>query len=111
MDNKICLILSTTDSREHAEMIADTLVFEHLAACVQIGAALRSTYYWEGNAQTESEYPLSIKTTFQNVEKLRKRFMQLHTYKCPQWICLQAEASQDYAKWVEESCSDKIKLD
>ncbi|MFO8081519.1 MAG: divalent cation tolerance protein CutA, partial [Armatimonadota bacterium] len=41
-------VFCTTDSREEAEAIAEKLVREELAACVQIAGPITSVYRWQG---------------------------------------------------------------
>ncbi len=103
MNTKILKIETTCPTIEMAEMLADTLVFENLAACVQIGAEIKSVYTWKGKTYKEREIPISIKTSARSLEKIYERVSDLHSYECPQWIVTEVICSDDYAKWVEES--------
>jgi hypothetical protein len=101
MKNQILCIFSTTPTKELAELISQTLVFERLAACVQVGSPVKSTYIWEGKPYCETEYPLLIKASEAMLEKLRGRYMEIHSYDCPEWVVVRAEASAEYAKFVK----------
>lgn len=104
MESEICVVFSTVDSKTKAKIIAETLVFERLAACVQIGSEIKSVYVWQGKPRNEIEFPLIIKTSASKIAELKSRFMELHNYECPEWVCIKAEASKKYFDWVEESC-------
>lgn len=106
MENEICLIFTTTNSRTKAETIAETLVSEKLAACVQIGSEIKSVYVWEGKSYNETEFPITIKASVSRLDELKARFSDLHNYECPEWVCLKAEASAGYFDWVEKSCKN-----
>ena len=103
MQDEICVVLSTAPSAEQAELIAETLVFEKLAACAQTGAPVKSYYIWKGESFKETETPISIKAALSALPDLQKRFMEIHPYECPQWIVLRAQASEKYAEWVNTS--------
>lgn len=105
MNKGAVVVLSTTDNIETARLIAESLVFERLAACVQIGSPIKSTYVWEGSVRVETEYPISIKSVAEHLPELRERFAQMHSYECPQWIVLEAQASEEYLKWLRSSCN------
>ena len=104
MENQILCISSTSPSKELAERLAETLVAEHLAACVQIGSPVDSTYIWKGVMCRSREYAVFIKATESVLDRLRVRFMELHEYECPEWIVASASASSDYAKFVDGAC-------
>ncbi len=103
MKKSIFKVETTCPSIEMAELIANTLVFEKLAACVQMGSEIRSVYTWKGKAYKEAEIPITIKTSGKSLERLRDRVSQLHSYECPQWIITEVSASEPYADWVEEN--------
>lgn len=100
MENEILCIFSTFPTKESAESVADALVSENLAACVQVGSPITSFYVWEDEKCKSVEYPVSLKTAGKNLSALRKRFFELHEYDCPQWIVLPAETSDSYFKFV-----------
>lgn len=53
---------TTIDSREAAQKIADALVSQRLAACVQVSGPITSTYWWEGKMEQAQEWVCSAKT-------------------------------------------------
>ena len=80
MENRIICIFSTFPEKHSAADTAETLVSEGLAACVQIGSPVESTYVWNGKLCRETEYPAVIKASPDALPRLRERFAQLHPY-------------------------------
>lgn len=100
MENRIICIFSTFPEKHSAADTAETLVSEGLAACVQIGSPVESTYVWNGKLCRETEYPAVIKASPDALPRLRERFAQLHPYECPEWVQTDCEASRAYADFV-----------
>jgi periplasmic divalent cation tolerance protein len=96
-------ILTTTASEEQAEAIAEALLAEGLAACVQI-AAVRSRYVWQGAVQHQAEQLLLIKTRADLFEPVRARIRALHPYETPEIIALPIVAGDvDYLAWMAQA--------
>jgi periplasmic divalent cation tolerance protein len=94
--------LTTMPADERAEAMARTLIEERLAACVNVHAPMTSTYRWHGQVEVESERQVVIKTTSPMLATLESRLRALHPYELPEFVVLEAAASEAYAKWVEE---------
>ncbi len=60
-DAEFGVALTTTNDPEEANSLAERLVTEKLAACVQI-IQITSHYVWNDQAQKEPEYLLLIKS-------------------------------------------------
>jgi periplasmic divalent cation tolerance protein len=98
------VVLITCGSEEEAAKIANSLVEERLAACVNIISPVRSTYQWEGKIWDEREWMLIIKTQKRRFEELEKKVKSLHSYSVPEIIALPiVEGSASYLKWLEEN--------
>jgi len=67
---------------EAAQDLAETLVEERLAACVN-SVACESVYRWEGAVHTDAEEILLAKTTDERYSDLRDRVIELHPYEVP----------------------------
>jgi periplasmic divalent cation tolerance protein len=98
------VVLVTFGSEEEALKIANTLVEEHLAACVNLVSPIRSIYRWEGKIWDEKEWLLIIKTQKQRFEELEKKVKSLHSYAIPEIISFPiTEASSTYLNWIKEN--------
>jgi periplasmic divalent cation tolerance protein len=95
------VVLCACPNEETARGIAETLVQEHLAACVNRMAGVRSTYRWQGRIEDEPEVLLLIKTVRRRFEALELRLKALHPYDLPEIIALPVTAgSAQYLTWV-----------
>jgi periplasmic divalent cation tolerance protein len=96
--------LVTCGSEEEALKIANALVDDHLAACVNLVAPIRSIYRWEGKIWDEKEWLLIIKTQKHRFEALGKKVKSLHSYSVPEIISLPiTEGSSAYLNWIKEN--------
>ena len=93
-------VLTTTADDAEAEAIAEALLADELAACVQI-MPIRSRYLWKGQVQREPEQLLLIKTRADLFEIVRARIRTLHSYETPEIVALPIAAGDaDYLGWV-----------
>jgi len=98
------VVLVTCGSEEEAEKIANSLIEERLAACVNMISPVRSIYRWEGKIWDEREWMLIIKTQKKRFEDLEKKVKSLHSYSVPEVIALPVvEGFAPYLKWLEEN--------
>jgi periplasmic divalent cation tolerance protein len=107
MENQACVVLVTCGTPEEAEMIAETIVIERLAACVNVigrEQPIRSFYMWEGKLQKENEILLVIKTTPSELPQLERRIQELHSYTVPEFIALPLLfGGQSYIEWIKDN--------
>ena len=97
------VILTTTANAAEAESLAEKLVREKLAACVQVLPPVTSVYFWEGAVQRESEYLLLIKTLDEKFGAVRDFILANHSYEVPEIVALDAEKPSDsYLKWMTD---------
>jgi len=71
-----------TAPEDAARDIAETLVEQRLAACVNT-VPCQSVYRWEGEIHEDSEVILLAKTTGETIDRLVERIEQLHPYDVP----------------------------
>ena len=84
-----------------AQAIAEALVGEQLAACVNRLPGVTSTYRWQGSVHTDEETLLLIKTTTTRFDALQARLLQLHPYELPELIAVPVTHGHDaYLDWV-----------
>jgi periplasmic divalent cation tolerance protein len=99
----LILILTTMPDDERANGLARTLVEEGLAACVNVHASMTSTYRWQGQVEVEPERQVVIKTTRARLAALETRLRALHPYELPEFVVIDAAASDAYAGWVNDA--------
>ena len=106
MLRRTVLVLSTVGTRADADRIAQALVGERLAACVNVVPGLASTYRWKGAVETAQEVLLIIKTRGERLEELESRLRALHPYDVPEMVVLPiAGGHGPYLDWIAESVS------
>jgi len=104
MESEPIVVFVTCGSEEEALKIANALVEEHLAACVNLVSPIRSIYRWGEKICDEKEWLLIIKTQRQRFEELEKKVKSLHSYSVPEIISLPiAEGSSSYLNWIREN--------
>ena len=98
------VVLVTCGSEEEALKIANALVQEYLAACVNLVSPIRSIYRWEGKIWDEKEWLLVIKTQKQRFGELEQKVKSLHSYTVPEIISLPiVEGTMSYLNWIKEN--------
>lgn len=103
MTDKI-VVLVTCGSAEEASRIAQALVEEKLAACVNVTGPVRSIYRWEGRVADEQEVLLVIKTARRLFDEVRRAVEKLHSYQVPEVICLPViDGAPNYLNWLGTS--------
>ncbi|NUE02850.1 divalent-cation tolerance protein CutA [Halorubraceae archaeon YAN] len=97
-----------TAPSESAAEIAQTVVDDRLAACVN-QFPCQSTYRWDGDVRTDDETILLIKTTAEGYRPLVDRLVELHPYDVP---CIErfdeAHIHDPFAAWITDSVSPHI---
>ena len=99
---RYCVVFVTASSRKEGEKIAQAVVAERLAACVNIVSPVTSIFSWKGRPCREREALLIIKTRRALFSRLASRVKALHSYEVPEIIALPIQqGSSDYLRWVE----------
>ncbi len=106
MSDKISVYIAAAADDE-ANRIADALVAERLAACVNILGGIRSVYRWEGQVERADEVALIAKTTTILFDSLAARVRALHSYDTPAivaWPIVAGDAT--YLHWIGAETSE-----
>jgi periplasmic divalent cation tolerance protein len=91
----------TCPDRASAERLAEALVADQLAACVQVLPGVRSIYRWQGAIERSDEVLLLIKTTHERLDALADRIRALHSYELPELLAVEAVGGLPaYLDWV-----------
>ena len=97
------VILCTTPKNK-SEELAQILLEEKLAACVNIIPGIKSMYWWDGKIQTDTEDLLVIKTKEELVKELTEKVKEVHPYEIPEVIALNVEdGNNEYIDWITKS--------
>ena len=102
------IVMTTASDVDEAGSLAEKLLNERLAACVQIFPPMISVYVWEGAIRRESEHLLLIKTLDDRFEAVRDFITTNHSYETPEVVVLRSEAVSDgYLDWMTEYLNEK----
>jgi periplasmic divalent cation tolerance protein len=97
------LVLSTCADGAAALRIAEALVDEELAACVNVIPAVQSVYKWHGKLESAAEHQLLIKTTAARYPRLQARLRELHPYELPEIVAVPiVDGLPDYLSWLNQ---------
>lgn len=97
------VVLMTAGSPEEAQRLAQTLVADGLAACVNIVPGITSVYRWEGRVQRDQEWLLVAKSHRSLLAALVRRVQALHSYMMPEIIALPiVGGSEAYLRWLDQ---------
>ncbi len=108
MTTGVVQLQTTLDSEAAASRLADTLVAEQLAACVQVLGPVRSTYRWQGAIEHANEWLCLVKTTEAALPLLLPRLKELHPYETPEIIVTPVIGGDaEYLDWVREAVGPK----
>jgi periplasmic divalent cation tolerance protein len=96
------IVLTTTPSFDEAETLAEKIVIEELAACVQILPGVTSIYVWEGKLHKDPEHLLLIKTLAEKFDELNEFIIANHSYDVPEIVAVDADkVSAPYLEWMK----------
>jgi periplasmic divalent cation tolerance protein len=100
-DDGIVVAFTTVPDAATGARIGRTLVEERLVACVSRVPEVVSIYRFEGAVHEDQEALLIMKTTRARVADLDRRLSELHPYKVPELVVVDAAAvASKYAAWL-----------
>lgn len=100
-ENECLVVLCTCPDGAPATQLAESLVGERLAACVNRVPGVASCFRWQGEVQHETETLLLIKTTRARLAALTARVRELHPYELPEVIAVPVMGGlEKYLDWV-----------
>lgn len=102
----LVIIQTTCSSNEEAKKIAEVLIGEKLAACIQL-SQIESLYTWHDKFCCDNETLMSIKTRKENFEKVKSKIKELHSYDVPEIIQIDiTNASKKYLKFIGDNTNE-----
>jgi periplasmic divalent cation tolerance protein len=104
---EVIVVFVTCPSAEVAQKIAESVIEDCLAACVNVLPSLISIYRWKGKVCRDPESLLIIKTRRTKFSALCRQVKRLHPYSVPEVIALPVVAgSASYISWIQDSTSE-----
>ena len=101
--DEIILVLTNLPDRDSAQRVAQALIENRTAACVNILAECNSVYRWQGKIETAREIPLLIKSTRAAYPRLEATIRAHHPYELPEIIAVPVSAGfPGYLQWVAQ---------
>ena len=102
----LILVLTTLPERSAAEALARELLEARLAACIHVGATLRSLYHWRGEIETAEETQLMIKTRDALYPPLEAAILARHPYELPEIVVVPiSHGLPAYLQWIAAETS------
>ena len=94
------LLYATFPDAAEAERVAEMVLAEQLAACVNILSPCTSLYRWHGKVERNGEVPALFKTRPILARRLRERIAALHSYDLPVIEEWPVAAGDAVAGWI-----------
>lgn len=109
MTEQVILAISTCPDEAVARRIAETLVTERLATCINRIAGMRSSYIWDGILQDDGEILLIIKSTLGQLPYLERRLNELHPYELPEFVVTPVTGGNErYLDWIRRNVRSEV---
>jgi periplasmic divalent cation tolerance protein len=102
-DSQYLLVLTTCPGSITAKQIAQDLVANGYAACVNIFPGIHSYFKWGNKVDFKDEYQLIIKTTSKCYSSVEKTILSLHPYELPEIISVPvSNGLAGYLHWIDQ---------
>jgi periplasmic divalent cation tolerance protein len=109
--HRFALVLVTAPSLKVARQLAQSILQQRQAACVNIIPRLESHYWWQGKLERSTEMLLLIKTSKAKLPALEKWILAEHPYDTPEFIVLPLQSgNQRYLSWISESVKTPLRI-
>jgi len=96
------VVLITTATEEEAHSIAELLLNQRKAACVNIVPRVDSLFWWQGKLDSAQESLLIVKTRASLLPEVIEMVKRAHSYEVPEIIALPIiSGNEDYLKWMD----------
>jgi len=96
------VVLITTATEDEAHRIAEILVKQRKAVCVNIVPGVNSLFWWEGKLDSAQESLLIVKAKISNLKKITELVKGVHSYEVPEIIALPIlGGNEDYLNWLD----------
>ncbi|XP_064943523.1 protein CutA 1, chloroplastic-like isoform X3 [Musa acuminata AAA Group] len=101
------VVYVTVPNKEAGMKLAESIIKEKLAACVNRVPGIESVYWWDGKVETDAEELLIIKTRESLLGALTQHVKSNHEYDVPEVIALPITGGNEkYLEWIKDSTRD-----
>ncbi|MFA5156941.1 MAG: divalent-cation tolerance protein CutA [Candidatus Omnitrophota bacterium] len=98
------VVFVTAANTQEARKIADKLIQDKLAACVNIVDNVRSLFWWEGKPDSAQEALLIVKSAKSKFPRIVDAVKSVHSYEVPEIIALPIiSGEKKYLRWIDDS--------
>ena len=106
-DQKL-IIFITTGTYEEADQVAEVLLKQRKAACINIVPGVRSRFWWEGQLHSDRENLLIVKAKASLLDEIVGLVKEVHSYDVPEVIALPIiGGSSDYVEWIGKELQER----
>lgn len=103
------MVYMTAESQDQATIIAQELIANRLAACVNVLDNMRSLYWWEGKVEEGREVVVLVKTRAELMPALIQCVQAVHSYDCP---CIVSwpltDGHQPFLDWIGQETATAV---
>ena len=87
--------------KKGAVALAQALIAQNLAACVNVLSPCTSIYRWQGAVESADEIPVLIKTLRQHYDQVEQLIKIMHPYELPEVIMVPIlNGLPAYLQWI-----------
>ena len=102
MEENANVVVFITSTDEEAPKIAEALLMQKKAACVNIVPKVSSLFWWQDKLDSAQESLLIVKTKASLLNEIVALVKEIHSYDVPEIIALPiAGGNQDYLEWID----------
>lgn len=95
------LVMINFPDKKGAVALAEALIAQHLAACVNVLSPCTSIYRWQGTVESADEIPVLIKTLRQHYDRVEQLIKMMHPYELPEVIMVPIlNGLPAYLQWI-----------
>ncbi len=101
------VVFVTAGTEEEARRIAELLLGQRKAACVNIVPKVDSLFWWQGKLDSAQESLLIIKTVASLLPEIVELVKGVHSYEVPEIIAMPIiGGNEDYLKWIDSEVEE-----
>ena len=106
--DELIIIKTTVKNKITKNNIINELIINDYVSCINVIDNVSSHYKWQGNAESEREDILFIKTMKRNEKLVYEVIRDIHDYETPEIITIAINnIDSSYLNWANESVVNK----